>query len=68
MPGFEDFQVDTSRVSFVASPERVPEAWRSIDRCSLGDGKRRKKGHRKASLSAGEELAQILTHRSGRPG
>ncbi len=31
MPGFEDFQVDKSRVSFVASPEKVPEAWSRID-------------------------------------
>jgi hypothetical protein len=31
MPGFEDFQLDRERVSFVASPERVPEAWSRID-------------------------------------
>ena len=31
MPGFEDFQVDRQRVSFVASPEKVPEAWERID-------------------------------------
>ena len=31
MPGFEDFQVDRERVSFVASPERVPAAWSRID-------------------------------------
>ena len=31
LPGFEDFQLDKSRVSFVASPERVPEAWSRID-------------------------------------
>jgi hypothetical protein len=31
MPGFEDFQVDQSRVSFVASPESVPGAWSRID-------------------------------------
>ena len=31
MPGFEDFQVDKDRVSFVASPDRVPEAWDRID-------------------------------------
>ena len=30
MPGFEDFQVDKQRVSFVASPEKVPEAWDRI--------------------------------------
>jgi hypothetical protein len=26
-----NFQVDKSRVSFVASPERVPDAWNRID-------------------------------------
>jgi hypothetical protein len=31
MPGFEDFQVDRRRVSFVATLERVPEAWSRID-------------------------------------
>jgi hypothetical protein len=31
MPGFEDFQVDTQRVSFVASPDAVPQAWSRID-------------------------------------
>ncbi len=31
LPGFEDFQLDKARVSFVASPERVPEAWSRID-------------------------------------
>jgi hypothetical protein len=31
MPGFEDLQVDRERVSFVASPESVPEAWNRID-------------------------------------
>jgi hypothetical protein len=31
MPGFEDFQVDKDRVSFVATPEKVPEAWSRID-------------------------------------
>ena len=31
MPGFEDFQVDRQRVSFVAKPESVPEAWNRID-------------------------------------
>jgi hypothetical protein len=31
MPGFEDFQVDAQRVSFVASPEKVHEAWSRID-------------------------------------
>jgi len=31
MPGFEDFQVDKDRVSFVAPPEQVPAAWSRID-------------------------------------
>jgi hypothetical protein len=31
LPGFEDFQVDKERVSFVATPERVPEVWSRID-------------------------------------
>lgn len=31
MPGFEDFQVDKQRVSFVATPETVPAAWSRID-------------------------------------
>ena len=31
MPGFEDFQVDQARVSFVATPDQVPEAWNRID-------------------------------------
>jgi hypothetical protein len=32
MPGFEDFQVDAKRVSFVARPEHVASAWEAIDR------------------------------------
>jgi len=32
MPGFEDFQVEPKRVSFVARPERVADAWETIDR------------------------------------
>lgn len=31
MPGFEDFQVDQKRVSFLARPDAVPEAWSRID-------------------------------------
>ena len=31
MPGFEDFQVDAKRVSFLANPDAVPEAWNRID-------------------------------------
>jgi len=31
MPGFEDFQLDKERVSFIATPEKVPEAWGRID-------------------------------------
>jgi hypothetical protein len=32
MPGFEDFQVDASRVSFVSRPDAVGPAWEAIDR------------------------------------
>ena len=32
MPGFDEFQIDKERISFVAPPENVPVAWRSIDR------------------------------------
>jgi len=32
MPGFDDFQIDKERISFVAPPENVPVAWKSIDR------------------------------------
>ena len=32
LPGFEDFQVDAKRVSFVTRPEGVTGAWRVIDR------------------------------------
>jgi hypothetical protein len=32
LPGFEDFQLDTKRVSFVTQPEGVTGAWREIDR------------------------------------
>ena len=32
LPGFEDFQVDSKRVSFLTGVETVPEAWREIDR------------------------------------
>ena len=32
MPGFEDFQVDTKRVSFITEPDRVAGAWEAIDR------------------------------------
>jgi len=31
MPGFEDVQVDKSRISFVARPDAVPQAWDRID-------------------------------------
>ena len=31
LPGFEDFQVDPKRVSFLAAPDAVPEAWTRID-------------------------------------
>jgi hypothetical protein len=32
LPGFEDFQVEAKRVSFVARPESVGAAWEAIDR------------------------------------
>lgn len=32
MPGFEQFEIDKTRISFVAPPENVPVAWESIDR------------------------------------
>jgi hypothetical protein len=32
MPGFEEFQIDKERISFVAPAENVPVAWKSIDR------------------------------------
>jgi len=32
MPGFEEFQIDKERISFVAPVENVPAAWKSIDR------------------------------------
>lgn len=32
LPGFEDFQLDTQRVSFVSKPEGVANAWKAIDR------------------------------------
>ena len=32
MPGFDEFQIDKERISFVAPPENVPVAWKSIDR------------------------------------
>jgi len=31
LPGFEDFQLDTKRVSFLAAPDAVPDAWTRID-------------------------------------
>ncbi len=32
LPGFEQFGLDKKRISFVAPPENVPVAWKSIDR------------------------------------
>jgi hypothetical protein len=32
MPGFEEYELDRGRISFVAPPENVPVAWKSIDR------------------------------------
>jgi hypothetical protein len=31
LPDFEDFQVNTKRISFMTRPEDVTEAWREID-------------------------------------
>lgn len=36
LPGFEDFQLDAKRVSFMTRPESVTEAWREIDRVLAG--------------------------------
>jgi hypothetical protein len=36
MPGFEDFQVEAKRVSFVARPEAVTPGWEAIDRLLAG--------------------------------
>lgn len=32
LPGFEEYELDKERISFVAPPENVPVAWKSIDR------------------------------------
>ena len=32
LPGFEQFELDPKRISFVAPPENVPVAWKSIER------------------------------------
>ena len=32
MPGFEDFQVESKRVSFLTKPGYVAKAWEAIDR------------------------------------
>jgi hypothetical protein len=32
LPGFEEFELDRERISFVAPAENVPVAWKSIDR------------------------------------
>ena len=32
MPGFAEFELNRERISFVAPPENVPIAWKSIDR------------------------------------
>ena len=32
MPGFEDFQVEAKRVSFLTKPGHVAKAWEAIDR------------------------------------
>jgi hypothetical protein len=36
MPGFDDFQVEAKRVSFLAEPEQVGKAWEAIDRMLAG--------------------------------
>ena len=43
MPGFEDFQVEAKRVSFIARPEAVTPAWEAIDRLLAGASKQVKK-------------------------
>ena len=32
LPGFEEFELDSARISFVTPPENIPVAWKSIDR------------------------------------
>jgi hypothetical protein len=32
LPGFQEYELDRGRISFVAPPENVPVAWKSIDR------------------------------------
>ena len=32
LPGFEEFELDRERISFVAPVENVPVAWKTIDR------------------------------------
>jgi len=32
LSGFEDFELDKERISFVTPAENVPVAWKSIDR------------------------------------
>jgi hypothetical protein len=32
MPGFHEFELNRERISFVAPPENIPIAWKSIDR------------------------------------
>ena len=36
LPGFEDFQVDAKRVSFMTPPDSVTDAWSNIDRVLAG--------------------------------
>lgn len=36
LPGFEDFQVDTKRVSFMTPADSVSTAWSNIDRVLAG--------------------------------
>lgn len=32
LPGFEEYELDRGRISFVAPAENIPVAWKSIDR------------------------------------
>ena len=43
MPGFDDFQVESKRVSFLARPEQVGKAWEAIDRLLAGTAEKIKK-------------------------
>lgn len=43
LPGFEEYELNKERISFVAPPEIVPVAWKAIDRllaCATDDVKK----------------------------